>query len=456
LPAADIRSWVAERVASYKVPAAVVFVDKLPLLAGGKIDRKRLPDTLPGEAECAGDAPPATPLERHLADMWRQVLGVAKVGVHQNFFDLGGTSLQAAMLTAGLSDQLGVHVPTALLFDLADIAQIARRLVQLHRTEMEARFGSESVTAYDHELLPASGGDRAAAVRHPLLVPLKSTGDLAPIFMIHPPGGVVVCYRELARLVDPARPLFGVRSRGLHGAEQMPESLEAMAEDYVDAIRTRQPEGPYLLGGWSLGGVMACEVARQLVAAGEVVDRLLLLDSALPESALPTGAVGEGVRAGLEYGLDVDLEGLSRMSPEEQLPFLWQHARQLGLLDERTPEQLVTRVLADLKSLFAHHVTLCERYRPQPLPIDAVLYRPREVPFDVGGPEDRGWGHFMRSVEVCKVAGHHHSMVALPHVRELADAITGSLAVASKPGDAEPSRFFTATECGLKGCAGPR
>jgi amino acid adenylation domain-containing protein len=453
--AADIRSWAAERIAVYKVPAAVVLVDSLPLLAGGKIDRKRLPDTLSVDVGDAVHMPPVTPLERHLADMWRQVLGIANVGVHQNFFDLGGTSLQAAMLTAGLSEHLGVHVPTALLFDLADIAQIARRLVLLHRAEMEDRFGSESVTAYDHETA-GNGAGLATSVCHPLLVPLKSGGDRAPIFMIHPPGGVVVCYRELARLIDPARPLFGVRSRGLHGEEQMPESLESMAADYVDAIRTRQPEGPYLLGGWSLGGVMACEVARQLVAAGEVVERLLLLDSALPEAALPTGGVGAGGRAGLEYGLDVDLEGLSRMSPEEQLPFLWQHARQLGLLDERTPEQLVTRVLADLKSLFAHHVTLCERYRPRPLPIDAVLYRPREVPFDVGGPEDRGWGHFMRTVKVCMVAGHHHSMVALPHVRELADAINGSLVPASQQEAGESSRFFPRPECALNEYAGPR
>jgi amino acid adenylation domain-containing protein len=428
LLAADLRSWAAERIAVYKVPAAILFIDALPLSAGGKVDRGRLPDTLPGAVGIAGLVPPATPLEEHLADVWRQTLGIADVGVHQNFFDLGGTSLQAAMLTARLSDHLGVHVPTALLFDLADIAQIAKRLVQIHRPEIEARFGSESVTAYDHESLATGGDDPATPGSHPLLVPLKTTGDLTPVFMIHPPGGVVVCYRELARLIDPARPLYGVRSRGLHGAEQMPESLESMAADYVAAIRSRQPKGPYLLGGWSLGGVMAGETARQLIAAGEEVERLLLLDSALPEAALPAGADGEQFRAGLEYGLDVDLEGLSRMSPEEQLPFLWQHALQLGLVDEKAPEQLVTRVITDLKTLFSHHVALCERYRPGPLPIDAVLFRPREVPFDLSGPEDRGWGRFMRTVEVCKVAGHHHSMVAMPHVRELAAAIDGVLA----------------------------
>ena len=189
-----------------------------------------------------------------------------------------------------------------------------------------------------------------------------------------------------------------------------------------------QPTGPYLLGGWSLGGVVAVEVARQLGAAGQAVERLMLLDSAIPESALPADMEGGEFHAGLEYGLDVDLEELSRMSPEEQLPFLWQHARQLGLVDEQAPEQLVARVLADLRTLFAHHVALCEKHRFVPIPVDAVLFRPREVPFEAGGPEDRGWSHFLRSVDVRRVAGHHHSMVSMPHAVELAAAITESLA----------------------------
>ena len=424
--AADLRGWAGERLAAYKVPAAVVFIDALPLSSGGKIDRSRLPESLPDEAAALGAVPPTTPLERHLANVWQETLGIGHIGVHQNFFDLGGTSLQAAMLTASLSDHLGVHVPTALLFDLADIAQIARRLVQLHRAEMEARFGLDSVTAYDHETQAA--GRATPAGLHPLLVPLKPDGGLAAVFMVHPPGGIVACYRELARLFDPARPLYGVRSRGLHGVERLPESLAEMAADYVEAIRSVQPTGPYLLGGWSLGGVVAVEVARQLVAAGQAVDRLMLLDSAIPESALPSDVEGGEFHAGLEYGLDVDLEELSRMSPEEQLPFLWQHARQLGLVDEQAPEQLVARVLADLRTLFAHHVALCEKHRFVPIPVDAVLFRPREVPFDAGGPEDRGWSHFLRTVDVRRVAGHHHSMVSMPHAVELTAAITESLA----------------------------
>ena len=426
--AAELRRFAAERLAAYKVPAAVLFLDSLPVSAGGKLDRSRLPDELPEEALAGGFVAPSTALERRLADAWREVLGIARVGLHQNFFDLGGTSLQAAIVTAGLGEQLGVQVPTALLFDLADVGQMARRLVQLHRPQMEALFGPESVAAYDAE--PSAGNDPRgqSGALHPLLVPLKADGALPPLFMIHPPGGIVVCYRDLARHLPAERPLYGLRSRGLHGHEALPATLAAMAAEYVTAIRTRQPEGPYLLGGWSLGGVIAAEVARQLVAAGEGVDRLLLLDSAIPESALPAEAGEERFHAGREYGLDFDLAELAQMEPEAQLPFLFEHARKLGLIDEATPPELVHRVLGDLRTLFAHHVTLCQCHQPQWCPVDGVVFRPMEVPFERGGPEDRGWSRFLRSVEVVMVPGHHHSMVALPHAVALAAAIDAALA----------------------------
>ena len=293
---------------------------------------------------------------------------------------------------------------------------------------MEALFGPESVAAYDAE--PSAGNDPRgqSGALHPLLVPLKADGALPPLFMIHPPGGIVVCYRDLARHLPAERPLYGLRSRGLHGHEALPATLAAMAAEYVTAIRTRQPEGPYLLGGWSLGGVIAAEVARQLVAAGEGVDRLLLLDSAIPESALPAEAGEERFHAGREYGLDFDLAELAQMEPEAQLPFLFEHARKLGLIDEATPPELVHRVLGDLRTLFAHHVTLCQCHQPQWCPVDGVVFRPMEVPFDRGGPEDRGWSRFLRSVEVVMVPGHHHSMVALPHAVALAAAIDAALA----------------------------
>ena len=413
-----LRQHVARHLPAAKRPSTLTILDEMPRSASGKIDRSQLPATPPGEDEAESVLVARTPLEKHLAGRWQDILGLQRVGINENFFDLGGTSLQAAMLSAQLSDDLSVHVPTVLLFDLADITHIAQRLGELHPTAVAARFTEESLVTVNSSF--------AKENHHPLLVSLKTTGSRPPLFLIHPPGGIVVCYTALAHHFDEQRPLFGIRSRGLHGTEQLPESLEEMAADYAAALRTAQPNGPYLLGGWSLGGVIAGEVARHLLADGEQVERLILFDSALPDSD-PSDR-----RTGQEYGLDFSLAELGELSTAEQLPFLYDHAKRMGLIHETAPEELVTRVLEDLQKLFAHHVRLCSQFQPRPIDADGVLFRPTDTPIQTGGPTDRGWSKFLRSVAVHTVPGHHHSMVALPHVPVLATVLTKAISVAAE------------------------
>src|SRR5262249_42542233 len=129
-----------------------------------------------------------------------------------------------------------------------------------------------------------------------LVVPLQPEGALSPWFMVHPPGGIVVCYQALAQRLGRDRPFYGIRSRGLHGEEALPGRMEEMAAEYLAALREIQPQGPYHLGGWSVGGLVALEIAQQLVIQGESINLLALLDSSPP--ARSGGAVGPD-----EYGL---------------------------------------------------------------------------------------------------------------------------------------------------------
>tara|TARA_R110002049_G_scaffold4601_6_gene32874 strand:+ start:66130 stop:70293 length:4164 start_codon:yes stop_codon:yes gene_type:complete len=420
-PSIDLRRHIADYLPVYKRPSSVDIVPHLPIGSSGKVNRNLLPDPLDGEQDRPPAVPPSTPLEQHLADSWAEMLDIESVGVNQNFFELGGSSLQAAMMTARLTDDLGVHVPTSLLFDLADIGAMAKRLVQLHRRVIETRFGSRSTEVYETQ---ASASDTALEIQHPLIAPLKTEGAHDPLFLIHPPGGIVICYRELARFIDKQRPLLAVRSRGLHGEERLPESIETMAAEYVDAIRMVQSSGPYAVGGWSLGGVIAYEVARQLVSSGESVQRLILLDSTIPDAA---SGGDDSSRVGLEYGIDLSLDQLSQLDEDQQLPFLWQHAVSLGVVDETSPREVVEHVLADLKTLFHHHVQLTSRYQIQPLDVPTLLVRPTDVPVEVKTSIDRGWGKLVNDVDVKFVSGHHHSMVQQPHVNELAKIIDRSI-----------------------------
>ena len=421
---ADLRRHIAESLPSYKRPATIDLVESLPMGASGKIRREHLPDPAEVDHDQMPPVAPSTKLEQHLADCWSEMLEIDHVGVNQNFFELGGSSLQAAMLTARLTGDLGVRVPTSLLFDLADIGSMANRLAQLHPDEIESRFGTESVYGRSHRD-DASGRD--VSREHSLIAVLKSQGDRNPIFMVHPPGGIVICYRELAHAIGRDQPLLAIRSRGLHGNETLPESMETMASDYIDAIRQTRPQGPYVVGGWSLGGVVAYEVARQLIESGESVERLILLDSTIPEGAGDWLRPEHSSPAGLEYGIDMTLDQLSQLSQQDQLPFLWQHALKLGVVDETSPREVVEQVLSDLKNLFHHHVKLANVYRIKPLEVPTLLIRPTDAPVKIQSSEDRGWRQLISSVDVRFVAGHHHSMVQQPHVSELAKAIRDAL-----------------------------
>jgi thioesterase domain-containing protein len=242
--------------------------------------------------------------------------------------------------------------------------------------------------------------------------------------MVHPPGGIVVCYQALAYRLGREWPFYGIRSRGLSGEDDLPSRMEAMAAEYVAAVREIQPRGPYHLGGWSVGGLAALEMAQQLLTQGEQVDLLALLDTTPPASPdRPTVAD----TTGREYGLDITLEELARLGPDEQLPYLWQHALRLGLVDPGVPLQVVQQVLDDLKRLFHLHLRLAADYIVRPYPGRITLFRPSEAPVAVATPRDRGWGRLAAAVDVHFVPGQHHSMVKEPHVQVLARMLEACL-----------------------------
>jgi thioesterase domain-containing protein/acyl carrier protein len=435
---AELRRFAAEQLAHYKVPVSLTVVAQMPLTASGKVDRKRLPDHVPEKSAVEQFIAPETALEKFLAEGWCHVLQTDRISVDQNFFDAGGSSLQAAMLTSELSQSLGVHVPTAMVFDLADISQVAIRLCQLYPDRLQERFGADCVKNQLAMANTISRGRRSdtgqpMAHDHPLLETFGTSifdiqcHERHPVFMVHPPGGIVACYRELARSLHPEQSLIAIRARGLHGHEQLPDTIQAMAADYVRSLQAVQPNGPYTLGGWSLGGLVAYEMAQQLVTSGHTLAALILLDTTIPEGATNRVPASELVQVGMEYGIELTLDELGELAPEEQLSFLWEHAKKLGVLEEDSPAEVVTQVLRDLQNLFHHHVELAIQYRMQPLQGHIRLYRPTEVPFELQVSADRGWRHLAQSVEVHFVPGHHHSMVQPPHVKHLADRLRTDL-----------------------------
>jgi thioesterase domain-containing protein len=246
--------------------------------------------------------------------------------------------------------------------------------------------------------------------------------------MVHPPGGVVFCYQALARHLGRDQPFYGIRARGLYGEANLPARLEDMAAEYVAAIRQVQPEGPYHLGGWSLGGVVALEMAQQLLAQGQPVGLLAFLDTTIPSGTANQDFTAGEDRSGREYGLDLTLEEVGQLGADEQLPYLFEHIRKLGLIEAHAPMGVVQQFLGDLKRLFHSHLQLAHEYALRPYPGRITLFRPLEVPVDVGPtPEHRGWGRLAGAIDVYFVPGQHHTMVNEPHVQVLAERLRACL-----------------------------
>ncbi|MFI2620664.1 amino acid adenylation domain-containing protein [Streptomyces sp. NPDC018584] len=249
----EVLAGTTHRVPRYMVPGRVIILDALPLTGNGKVDRRALEAmSLPqggAERERTGAR---NPLEALLTEVWEAVLGGGPIGVHDDFFDLGGQSFAALRVLRQVAVRTGRRVPLGLLLERRTIAELAESL--------EAAQGTWS------PLVTLRGDERGAG--------------RVPYFLVHPAGGNVVCYWELAALLD--RPVHAFQAPGPATGQEPLDTVAELAGLYVDALREVQPDGPYLLGGWSSGGVIAFEAARLLEEGGETVEHLVVMDSPAP------------------------------------------------------------------------------------------------------------------------------------------------------------------------------
>jgi len=258
LPSA-MRKELAERLPSYMVPSHIVVLDKFPVTVGGKVDRNALPP--PRSEVCvAVPRPPSDDCERELLTIWQDVLKLAKIGIDDNFFDLGGTSLQALMVFAKIEARLGCSLSPSTLVQAPTIARLA-------------------------EFIRATTG----IVASQSLVPLRASGTGLPLFLASGREYLVINYRHLVRDLKSDRPVYGLQPPPLDGKHSISRTIEAMAADRIVEIRRVQPHGPYFLAGGSFGGRLSFEIAQQLVRAGECVRFLGLIDTYLRDTPVIEG-----------------------------------------------------------------------------------------------------------------------------------------------------------------------
>ncbi len=410
---ADLRAFLGRWLPEPMIPSVFEIRAALPLNANGKVDRAALSRATPGRAtpgqapKASRFEPPATATERALAEIWARILGVGRVGRTADFFLLGGHSLRAVRLMVEVERRFGVSLALASLFRRPTLAQLARRI---------DAPGAEEPALSDQVLVEIARGDDSVA-------PLRGDGK-PPFYCAHPVGGHVLCYADLARQLVGEYPFFGLQSPPGPPSNGHAGDLGAMAQRYLEAIRAQRPAGPYFLGGWSMGGVLAFEIARRLRSAGARVGALVLIDCAAPGS--PSAAEVDRVSSLEGFAQDLGIEGnggppLSELPAAQALARLLEAGRRQGLLGDDVDAAQLGR----LYRRFESNDLAMKRFRPRPYGGPLTLLRSAEWR---GQDPTLGWSELAGSVDVRLVAGDHYSMVREPHVRQLAISLKAELA----------------------------
>lgn len=258
------KEWVSiwktalkEALPPFMVPAQIVLLSEFPLTPNKKIDRKALPKPENATTDINfGFVSPRTNIEKLVSDIWCDVLNLPAISIYDNFFEIGGHSLSAVQIMARLEKETGHRLPLASLFESPTIESLALLL----------QMDGKSIT-WDS------------------LVPIRPKGSKTPLYIVHGGGLNVLLFNTLAIHMDPEQPIFGLQAKGLNGIDTPLDKLEDIATHYVSEIIKQNPDGPFALAGYSFGGIVAFEMAKQLQAIGKEVKVLALFDSYANQSA---------------------------------------------------------------------------------------------------------------------------------------------------------------------------
>jgi thioesterase domain-containing protein len=379
-------------------------------------------------------AAPRSATERSLLLLWEEILGIQGLGIEDDFFALGGSSLQAARMFADIAHRRGVSLPLTTVLEAPTVRLLAAQV------------------------------DRGGVAREGGLVALRPAGR-RKLFLVHDGDGETLLYRNLAQRAPADLSVFGIQPTRLRNVPLAHTSIEAMAASYIASMRAEQPSGPYLIGGMCAGGLIAYEMALQLDRAGEPVERVLLLDSATPQAerravsriAQRRSRLGDALadaRRG-RSGLDAALAAAGVVANKVIGVASYEIGRVVEAVSTRARFALLRRVLAgkgewpgfvpalDFRAIYNRAEA---RYAPTAAGrVSALLVRARsgvgsDVPYaEVYQDATLGWGAVVARLEVADVDGGHASMLQEPHAASLAEVLRPHIVATMPPAIGEPA-----------------
>ncbi|MBV6405295.1 MAG: amino acid adenylation domain-containing protein [Flavobacteriales bacterium] len=369
----EVMAHVRQRLPDALLPATVTPIARMPLTPAGKPDRKRLPPPSAATAQHTLFVAPRTPAEVLLAELWCRLLKLDRVGIHDNFFTLGGHSLLGIQLFAQVEKRTGRRLPIRTLFQAPTIAELA--------------------AAIDRD------GTEPAAWKH--LAAIQPHGTRTPFFCVQ--GDEAHVY--LPKLLGADQPFYGFGHQGEDGQAIEHRSVEDIAAAYLKELRQAKPHGPYLLGGYSFGGIVAYEMARQLTTAGEEVPLLVLFDTYAPA------------------------DGLQSATAEERLHMPAKRWVMRRLIDRHLRRGRTLPPALRHFHIIDTYGKATRAYVPGTYTGNVLLLRAEGSP----GTPDLGWNKLVKGgVEVRPVPGDHYSAIKEPHVNALAGELRKELHAARR------------------------
>jgi amino acid adenylation domain-containing protein len=411
IQADELRTFLKNKLPVYMIPSDFVIMDSFPLTVHGKVDRKTLPspENINSKKETSFCAS-GNEAEKKLLKIWKLVLGRENIGIKDNFFEHGGTSLLAMMLFSEIEKTFGKNLPLATIFNAPTIEQLAEIL--------------------DDENWSAEWSS---------LVAIQTRGSNPPFFCVHGHRGNVIVFHDLAVNLGPEQPFYGLQAEGLDGKPVGDRSITEIASNYVKEIQKIQPSGPYFLGGWCMGGTVAYEMAQILRSSGERVALVVMIETnrwkkypkRLPTVSFPLHVIHRTIDR-IYYELSVH----RTLGNKGRVLYLLRKLKDRILMTQVKIEKLIEWIFNKIKIKIPHtrvfklnalaemHDKAIRNYNPNPYYGNVVMFRANKQPLGIYPDPTLGWSEYIKGkLELYEFPGHHLNTFIEPSVKDLAQKL---------------------------------
>ncbi len=410
---ASLKDFLRSKMPGYMVPSAFVKMEAFPQNTSLKVDRKALPKPDLSTLSVGKFEAPKTPGEKLLADVWSELLGVEKVSINDDFFELGGHSLAAVQMMTKIKAETGVKLPLTTLFQHSTLGKLA---VQLN--------------GFTHKKYGSSKGETVENQEFTSLVPIREGGSKPALYLVHGGGLHVLFYQNMVKYMDADQPIYALQARGLNGDVEPLDRIEDMAAHYISEILRSNPDGEYCLAGYSLGGIIAWEMAKQLKAMGKEVLMLSLFDAVAKNEWASNGTSG-GINKKLKkigYNLSLLMKDPAKTFEYKTHVLKMQFEHKKGKLKtafrNNQTNQIEEGYMPYGSKVYEKSLEAYEKYVLQPLDIQVDLFKAKEQMFYLNDPVNYGWDKLaLGGVVTHDIEGNHLTLFDEPHGRQIAEVM---------------------------------